>query len=349
MADLRRDFLGPTDAAALFLTALGQSHLVIISQRQAHLHRLAGWETLFPALRGFHRLLMRVAEEPAGELGARLDRMAWRLAKLLLAGDARAHLECEGTVTIADLGSLYDLPWECLRWDNERLLGETIAVNNLSSLPLGAVQTKRYQPAREASIGVLATLLGGKGGTGPRPRLQPESIHGLVKPFASHLVLLNNEATLAAMLRWTYEHAVTHIVAHGAALAGQPSLGLALTDAVLSHHDVAPTGGVRGLVVLSACGAGRASHQLGEEPYETTLGGAFLDAGAPAVIQPRADLRLRPHVDLMAAAFRSLAGGSAPAIAMRNARRLHAHAAVLLRFQHGQMRVFGLGHLPTIE
>jgi CHAT domain-containing protein len=97
------------------------------------------------------------------------------------------------------------------------------------------------------------------------------------------------------------------------------------------------------LVILSACGAARGPARLGDDGV-TSLGGAFLSAGARCVILSRYDLELEATLLLTRHLFARLDGGDSPAEALRAARaELSADPRFAHPFFHAGVQAVGLG------
>ncbi|HLQ38432.1 MAG TPA: CHAT domain-containing protein [Planctomycetota bacterium] len=264
-------------------------------------------------------------------------------------------------LTVADYGMLGGLPWECLELSPGVLLGEQIAVNTLTSLPLGVMLKRdRYRPgpAAKARIHLVATLSGSPLLIDAKAKvvrsIDRDSVMRLAKPYSGHDELLNGEATLERVASTSFGDQVTHFLTHGAQRGAERPAGLALSPARRDDDgffgsDAAEKLAVSGLVVISACGAGRGHPRVGDEVLHATLGGAFLRAGAHTIVQTSADLHLHAHLRLMELVHAMIADATAPAVALRDARARIARSADLVeRFEHAQVQVFGLGHLPVV-
>jgi hypothetical protein len=103
------------------------------------------------------------------------------------------------------------------------------------------------------------------------------------------------------------------------------------------------------LVVLSVCGAGRGPVREGSGPV-THLGGAFLFAGADAVVHSHSDLYELPTLALMEVLHARLAAGDSPAEALRRARCALVEGGEWTDpYYHGLLRVIGLAHRPVFS
>ena len=98
---------------------------------------------------------------------------------------------------------------------------------------------------------------------------------------------------------------------------------------------------------LSSCGSGRGPRRVGDDSL-THLGGAFLTAGARAVVLSPNAVALDTTLALMTHVHEHLAGGMSPASALRAARvELAEQQGPLEAFYLAQFTVVGLGHRPA--
>jgi CHAT domain-containing protein len=149
--------------------------------------------------------------------------------------------------------------------------------------------------------------------------------------------------------------AILHVVCHGvyddsrergALLALAPAPG---DDGLVDCEEVEVMPGTARLVILSACGAARGPRRVGDDAL-THLGGAFLEAGARAVVVSARPVELRATTRLMVAFHRALARGAPTAAALRDARReLASDADPLDAFHLAQFEVLGLGSAPVLR
>jgi hypothetical protein len=257
---------------------------------------------------------------------------------------------------------LNHLGLEALPWQ-DRVIGESFAITNMASLPLATTLQARAATGRQGSMALLTTLApaaAGNGGLGlghvGKDQLTSEQRALLTRGYSggvSGAVQIQPRVGdfLAADLQGT---ALLHVLAHGA-FDSRRELGagialeadLARPLGVLWPEDIAGMKNPpRGIVALSACGAGRAPRRVGED-LAANLGGAFLRAGAATVIQSRAQIRRDASISLIAT-FQDHLGGRdprpGPAEAMRAARAARARATHgESRYHDAQVQVFGAG------
>jgi len=294
--------------------------------------------------------------------GADVERAAAaarKLADLLIPAEIRETVASWSAVRIVGADLLGWPAFECLPLAGDRPLGFDLAVSYLPSIPLGISMTekagaRRPRSAEGLDLCVVAAPLAGAPVAERWPSLAPvrlDEIDGerLLEPFAPdrRRSWTGAEATKLVLADQAVASArVLNILAHGVRVddrerpvhlvlspSGEDDDGLLGCDEVEALR-------VPPIVLLSACGAARGPLRRGDEGIGH-LGGAFLKAGASAVILSRADLDLEATVSLVAAFNRSLAGlGRSPAEALRDARR---EVAGRPRFAHPYY--FALLHL----
>ena len=119
-------------------------------------------------------------------------------------------------------------------------------------------------------------------------------------------------------------------------------------DGLIAREEVLASP-VSGLVVLAACGTHRGPERWGNDRL-ANLGGAFLEAGARAIVGSRYEIELNLTLELLAAFYRELAAGVPPAEALRRSRvALGAGRDLALRLRLAQLRVLGLGQEPVLD
>ena len=192
---------------------------------------------------------------------------------------------------------------------------------HLSELPIDATLLKRWrEPFLDARVEAL---------TGERATL----------------------AHLAAAPAARIEHFLTHGVRDEA--RARPA-GLLLTpgadDAGLLFAPDVLTLAAPALVVLSVCSAGRGPERIGDAGA-SDLSGAFLSAGADAVLLAPTDLPFEPVARWAPRLHAELARGATPAEALWRARlELARDPACADPFHHlAALRVLGLGHRPLFR
>jgi hypothetical protein len=360
----RRSFLGPADGALVFLAARSCSHVLVIDADNTALLRLPRWQAIVPRIDELRDELWRSPPGPdeAAKRGEDLRARSAALAATLLGPELRPLLARWRHVTVADCGLLRGLPLECLMLDEDRLLGEVLAVSTVDSFALGVKLQRRVAavPPADAALRLWATLApppGSAGAPGKEPRsaeFGDARAKRLTAAWANHEQALDRDFTVDAFVSDGSPATVTQLVAHGERLSERERpAGLATsarpgTAWFLGCDEIDRTR-VQGLFLVSACGAGRGPLRTGDEAYHSTLAGALLRRGAHTVIQSSADLLLEPHLDLMEQVHRAVASGEAPAAALQQARASLANRGYYERFQHAQVQAFGAAHRPVVR
>lgn len=359
LEDVRATFVRPGHGVLFVLPETRRSLAVFVGSGEPRRFELpSSWQIDAAAREALARLdQMGFAADRAAAAAAAFAALR-TLGETLLTPELRTILADLDGLTIADHGTLHGLPWECLV-HGEQLLGERWAINTLTSLPFGVdAHRSRYHPRDKSHLCThfIATLLHGKELGIERDSASRELADGewraLRAPYPPPLVLANAEATRTAVSTLPPIADITHFLGHGARDRDGRAPGLALTpeadnDGYLGSRDVEQRAW-RGLVILSACSTGKTRRRVGDDAVTSTLGGAFLRAGAHTVIQSPAALHLATHVELMRRVHTRLVRGLSPAQALCATRAELARTLDLYdRLEHAQVQVMGLGHLPT--
>jgi len=366
LAVLREQLLPAGHCVLVFVPAWNESHVFAFDRSRIVHEVLPRASALRRDVEELQKELLALDGE--APTAASLDAVRARsadLAKTLLPASIGPLLDAWHHVTITGGNLLGGVPFECLAWQDGRLFGERFAVATTASLPLLAVLRRESstRPAgAEMVTRVFATLapaadfaarngIAGSGGlSGPR---WERWLSSLPPATARHL---DAEATVGA---WNdscraARHDLTILLAHGE----QPFEGLppALGFAPDRDH---PAGTLtpaeitsvqqHGLLVVAACHAARGPVRMGDDDVAATLAGAFLFAGAAAVVASPAPLRLSLHLEVGAAFIRALRAGNSPAEALRLARIAAAGGDASQAFRAGQISLAGWGAEPLVE
>ncbi|MBK8099608.1 MAG: CHAT domain-containing protein [Planctomycetes bacterium] len=351
------DAKGSLDDIRAALPTTGGALVYVPSWRGGHLFAIDR-ESITHARLGPRDGLERVAKNVAGRLlqpGAddSLVAAARKAGTELLPDGVLAAIADWSTVIVCGTETLGQLPFESLLLPDGRLLGEVKAIANLSALTLlpKLLARPRATPMRKIGfVGQLAPEASVLRSLGQEPaRLTDEVLAPLLEPFGKQdrTVLTDAGATPAAVANLPFSTLdVVHILAHGCsdptrrfghgiALGpdAQHGSGVLWPEAVLAWP-------VRGLVILSACNAGRAPRRVGED-HAANFGGALLRAGAHGVIQARGTLVTAELLPLVVALHRELAAGTEVAEALRRARVAAGSATLARRFHAAQLQLFG--------
>ena len=359
----REELLGPGHGGLVYLPSEYRSHLFIVDGADVEHVELPSYDEL----RALVRPLERVLAAPTLR-GREAQRASALLADVLLPDEARTRMARWNAVTVVGSELLGTVPFDALVVDGERLLGEELALTSLPSVSLGLALARRWNALGSRRIGdadgdlcLFGTLdpgvevrdaLGGE-----RVIAYPfdeESAAGLLAPFSPKRTrkLLGDACTPTATFALASElskAAVVHFVAHGLYLNGRDrgaTLALAPEDGGTSGlttcDDVERNLELSGLVVLSACGTALGPKRLGDDDL-AHLGGAFLRAGAAAVVLSRSQVGYGPTLELMEGLHARLAAGDPPAEALRRARADLKEDDPAGAFHRSQFQIVGLG------
>ncbi len=368
----------PTTAPGIARFFAGRVGLVYLAGPDgSHLFVVHGAEVVhaeLPSMVELERLRSEFNDEvlrsPAGlakparaERRERLRSSGEALAAALLPEELRSVLERSERLTVVGLETLGYVPFEALPLGELRELGSTHAVDYLASIPLGVcLAGERADAEGVLDLVLLADPELSQGWLDEHPAMPPlglerERLGPLLEVYgASRAQLLVAAEASFTRLEESLGGSprVLQILAHGVFDMGRErSSGIALAQEagavrVLWCADAerlsAPP-----LVILSACGAARGPRRRGGDGL-AHLGGAFLVAGARAVISSVADLELEATLSLSEVLHRELRAGASPASALRAARReLAKSEAFADPFYRCLVHASGLGQEPLFQ
>lgn len=370
---IQDELLAEDSGALVFLPGKYGSLLAAIDRGGISFHELPNEEILKAVSLNLRNLLVKPFR--AELIGNKLERAeslrfnevnraSIEAARVLLPPAVRDRLAAWKHVTIVGSEFLHNIPFECLRWRESKLLGLTHSVDSLPSLPLQLALRRRAR-AEAANFSGTLMLVNLPEIRSVSRAATPEElkrVFDLMRPFANdNDVLLSgaeaNLDSLADRAAGELRPALLHFFAHGGydsslergtqlLLAGvEPEALQPLNAETIEREGIAGR-----CVVLSACGAARGLERLGDDTL-AHLGGAYLRAGAECVVLSRAELDLEQTTLLMKFFHESLAAGNSPSEAMRQARyeyvearpgRWAEYSACRLQvFGHGSASLFG--------
>ncbi|MDF1799411.1 MAG: CHAT domain-containing protein [Planctomycetota bacterium] len=315
----------------IYLPTLSDTHLFLVDREGIATFRLPGDRDL--------RRLVRKAD---------LDVLAGRssgpglddLGRALLPVGAVARME-SWTHAYLTGAELLEQPHFALLPFGDSTLGRELGLAAAPSLPLAAHLAQGRAPVGPVGPRAFELFLGP-----PTAAAAPEAYRQLGSldlgqatwdaltdglPAAAASRHLGAEASRAALLAADLGQArVLHLFCHGIhdTTQDQPA-GLVLAgtdedDGLLRWSAIAGLQ-VPELIILAACGGARSPGRQGEDGVQH-LGGAFLMAGARAVLLSRADLEAASTLELTADFQRYLVEGDSPMEALRRARNDYAEA-----------------------
>lgn len=382
LALVRRELLAAGEGLLLYFPGDDITHLFVIDGSSARHRSLASKYLLAGQVLALQRALSRppgaVTPEERERALAEVSSVAAELGEQLLPADVRRAIRDWSAVTIVGADLLGGVPFELLPCDGVAL-GIAKPVTHLATCALGLGLARRAKQVRvrmdgaeeilvvtsplavanRASVPANAsTPVSASAPSKARPLvLGAEDLEDLLAPLGERRVRVLRQAeadrthVAAALERRPY---MLHFLTHGtydpmrprpAALVLSPG---AADDGRLFGEEIEAELVAPELVILSACGAARGSARLGDDGV-TSLGGAFLSAGARCVILSRYDLELDATLLLTRSLFARLHAGDSPAEALRAARaELSTDPRFAHPFFHAGVQAVGLGGGPVL-
>lgn len=287
---------------------------VVVTAEGAEVVPLRGWNdarTDLPALRSDLDMSAAVRSGPMTSvvhrsLSDRLD----RLSAVIVDGPLRRVGATRVVITAP--GVLAGLPWTML----PGLRGRAVTVAASASRWVhGRARVRDAAPSGVASSAGVAGSARPVFVVGPRVARGAEEAAAGAAAWPRAEVISGQEATVGAVTAAAASAPVLHVSAHGRHALDNPLFsGLQLHDGALFGYDVDRMPAVPGVVVLSACEAGRSAVRWGEEAVGMTR--AWLHAGADAVIAAPVVVADDDACDLLGALHAGLAQGESPATAL---------------------------------
>lgn len=355
---VRAELLEPHHGILVYLPARGGSHAFALdADRLTHVE-LAPSHAIEGARRRLLAQLLASAYLPPGST-ARHDAvereraLAAELSRLLLEPLEDRLAGWQAVTIVGD--SLGRVPFEWLPVGDEPFLGCAWSVDHLPALALGLAWARRPHGWTRA----YDYLLVGEGphasGGGAREPISLDEalVRRLQEPFASTRALVGESSGASALERVDLGGvAIAQFLLHGELDPRDGSVALALGgdgegDGLLRPADVERLRAPR-LVVLTACRTGQGPTRKGD-PAMGDLAGAWLAAGAAAVVAAGAELRLDAAEQSSSAMLWPLSTGTSPAEALRAARQARVAALGLeAPFGDGLLQVHGLGQRAVL-
>jgi CHAT domain-containing protein len=236
----------------------------------------------------------------------------------LVLGPVREHLVARRLIVVPH-GELHGIPFHALRVDGKALVER----HEVVLAPSASVWLRCL--ARPPAPTDRCLVLGVPDESAPflfDEACEVQAIHGGPAPR------LGARATRRALARLGRDARVVHIASHGEHREDDPMLsGLLLGDGWLTLSDLLDMRLRSELVVLSGCATGRAWVSEGDDLFGLVRG--FLHAGARDFVGSLWRVSDRTATEFMRRFHRALAGGDAPAEALRRAtlelREIHPH------------------------
>jgi CHAT domain-containing protein len=214
-------------------------------------------------------------------------------------------------LVIAPYGALHSVPFHALYDGSGYLIERREVLYAPSAAVLGHCLGIAERPLRRA------VLLGVPDAETPRVR---DEVIALAPLFPEATVLLDEEATVAALRRSAPTADVLHLACHGQFRPDNPLFSsLRLADGWLTAREAYGLDLRGALVTLSACETGVSVVAPGDELLGLVRG--FLSAGAPSLLVSLWVVDDDSTAALMTEFYRRLCAGDRPAAALRHAQR----------------------------
>ncbi|MFN0244459.1 MAG: CHAT domain-containing protein [Planctomycetota bacterium] len=342
-----------------YFRAPDQSHLFVVGTDTAEHFPLAGADFIEEKRVAAVDALQRPAEsELSVKRLAERNRVIAALGAMLLPRESRPLLEKASRLTVVGLDLFDTVPFEALPWSDEATLGASKAIAHLPSLAAGLVLAERAgnEPAArtgDTEGGVLLLAVP----TSSKLDVPMASLERILAPYPKRCraLVTGAHASRERLTKDAPAARVIHILSHGRYELSRERAATILLDAPgqsggalfgadeIERVDAAP------LVVLTACGAGRAPTRRGDGGA-ADLAGAFFLAGkrARCVALSAFDLDVNAALKISTSFHAALAQGMDPAEALRASNAaLAADPDFADPFYHGLMRIVGIGHVPV--
>jgi len=280
-----------------------------------------------------------------------------RLHDRLLSPSLRARLQAWSEVITVGFDLQRDLPFGLLGAESGKSYGQSLALVALPSIASGVELARRARvpaPPPKDVVLVVAARPPAELELDPFEFGERERARWLGPYAADRVVVLEGPAATRTALLGSKEllagARVLQFLAHGTRLAERESTAALVLNAdgegaaTFTAEDAASLR-FGGLVILTACAAGRGPLRVGDD-RQVNLGGAFLEAGASCVVLARFPIEYQATLALMERFHAQLAAGASPAEALRSARASLGGAPEALRA--AAFEVLGLGFEPTL-
>ncbi len=351
-ADVQR-LLAPADGGILvFLPTVFGECSFVITRDAIGFHVLPRSDRLLADLRAFRRALL--ADDRGPGVTAALQARGRALLSQILPPDALDQLRTWRACAIVGRELLAKLPFEALPGFDAAWLGVEKDLWYLPSLPFGLerARARGSRPAPERDCVVVAATRDEPGPQGqPALRIADAEVRAVVDAWSRRDVLVALRADRAALQGQDLLHTdLLWMLGHGSVVdttaTDERPIAMAMADGYLRCADIDawPRGRVPPVIALSVCGGESGPPRRGDDTGGH-LAGAFLAAGADAVLASDTDLRIDGHLALVRALHDALAEGDTLARALRRARMALVSAGGEFAHprHHAWFSIFGLG------
>jgi len=321
IAQLQRD-LGPETALVEYFMLDAELLAFIVTNERVELVRGLAREQQVEVVLEQFRFQIGALRYGTGQLRAHLDQLASRarhylgMLHSLLLRPIERRLGNRRLIVVPHR-ALHYVPFHAL-YDGTDYVIERREVGYAPS-----ASVLRYCHARPRQPLDHAVLLGLADEQTPRVR---DELAALAPLFPTATVLIDDQATVAALRTWAASADVLHLACHGQFRPDNPLFSsLQLADGWLTVRDTYNLELNCGLVTLSACETGLNAVAPGDELIGLARG--FFSAGAPSLLVSLWTVDDESTAALMTSFYTRLRAGDRPAAALRHAQceLLHDH------------------------
>ncbi len=364
MDEIRDKLLRDRQGLLVFLPSTGNSHVFALDAGQIQHALLPSIDEIDRRKDAYQRHLLSFSQSMIGQEAEswvleQERRLAAPLSEALLPNKIQSQLRHWDSVTIVGSDTLGHLPFEWLPSHGEDYLGLAMDVDYLPSIPLACAWASRQGCAGEPDYDFLMV-----GGVEPHaevrsrwPETSPipltstlkQSLAGILPsdrlrflegPCASKLGLIRADLNRTRVLQFLVHSIYDDSDEQPVALVLQ---GDGDDQGLLRYQEIrdlaAPS-----VVLMPSCASGVGPLRRGD-PGMTDLAGAWLSAGADAVLVSRTLMTYGEVERVTESLVRTLSSGATLSRALRGARReLYAKIGAEAPFRHGLLHVVGFGN-----
>lgn len=361
-----QDLVGADEALLLLLPGRDQSHAFVVDRAEVSLHVLPPYFQLEESRRRLATDVQRYLLSGEADLEAELRASLEQMGKELLPEQVLQRLEGCQALAVVGTESIGDVPMEALLLEGEPL-GVRMAVRYLPSIPIASLLASRSSVGQNGTASpkedsrdllLFAATDPGAVEEGDLPAIEFDTHHehALTSAYDANRTTVHHgsAATLERLVSLPLgDTSILHLVTHGVfdprreRSAGLRLHRVAQEPAVLWAQQIEAMSAPP-LVILTACGAGRASLRRGDDG-RSGLVGAFLLAGAQDVLVSKVNLNFDASVRFLGRVHEELVAGSSSTEALLLARRqVWEQAQGREAWQPFFMQLVGQGERPWL-
>ncbi len=365
LSEIRTRLCGADRGVLVYFVAPERTHVYALD-RGILVHEECPGRFAFESLQREWMLALDAARMESDSVTADLAEeraLAARLSSILLPPSVQEIVAGWAGLSIVGTDLLDGVPIEWLPWRKGAHFGLDVAISFLPSLPLGSTLADEQRfagPARELDLLLLAAPEVDPGVAESWPHLESLTLgdgflDSLAKLYEGKRTSFSSgaDASVAALDSPIVGNTgILHVIGHSLVdLGRERPVGLVLArtgnrSGLVWCEDVERLHAAE-LVMLTSCRSGAAPARRGDA-NAADMAGAWIAAGARAVLVTQRDLRLGFAQRLSLGLHRELVGGRSPCEALRRALNDLAREELPLRlpFLCGLPRIVGWGHVP---